>query len=756
MVRLSPTPPHLSLPEVGALTWKGDLAARMVTGIHKYLDRATRGGQGTGRPTRSPAAARKELARIIGVVDERLPVNARAENRLSPLSGCSAEGDPHADEPHLLAQHVRWDVLQGVEGEGLLLMSFRCAPQALVIAIPDADQTPEMIAGLAPGLPPEGQFARRLAEAGCLVLVPTLINRDCEWSGVPGIMTNEPHREFIYRAAYELGRHIIGYEVQKVLAGVDWLKSYGGGRPVGVIGYGEGGLIAFHAAALDQRLEVACVSGYFGPREGLYAEPIYRNVWNLVREFGDAELARLIAPRELIVEHCPFPAVSGPPPVSEGRSGAAPGEITTPSLAAVEKEIVRAEALLGGAAPITLVQAAHAGSDAALTAMLTLLGCEFEGFDRAEAGETPAPRGLLADSCPGIEARQKRQFDQLVEHTQHLMREAEFTRREYWSQADATDVKSWLKSTKRYRKLLWEEVIGALPEPTLPLNPRARQVLETDAYRSYEIVLDVFDEVFAHGILLVPKDIAPGERRPVVVCQHGLEGRPQDVADPTVEENCYHTFACQLAERGFVTFSPQNPYIGGDAFRVLQRLANPLKLSLFSFIIRQHQCILQWLKALPFTDAKRIGFYGLSYGGKTAMRVPAILEDYCLSICSGDYNEWIWKNCSARHMYSYLRTGEYEMFEFDLGNTFNYAEMSWLICPRPFMVERGHWDGVAPDEWVAYEFAKTRNRYDLLGIGDRTELEFFNGPHEINGVGTFAFLERHLGIGTAPSLMPNA
>ena len=143
-------------------------------------------------------------------------------------------------------------------------------------------------------------------------------------------------------------------------------------------------------------------------------------------------------------------------------------------------------------------------------------------------------------------------------------------------------------------------------------------------------------------------------------------------------------------------------------------------------------------------DPDRIAFYGLSYGGKTAMRVPALLDGYCLSICSGDFNEWIWKNVSTRHRYSYMFTGEYEMFEFDLGNTFNYAEMSGLICPRPFMVERGHDDGVAPDEWVAYEFARTRRQYDRLGLGDRTTIEFFNGPHTIHGIGTFEFLHHHL------------
>ena len=40
-------------------------------------------------------------------------------------------------------------------------------------------------------------------------------------------MTNQPHREWIYRQAYHMGRHVIGYEVQKVLAAVDWIEAAG-------------------------------------------------------------------------------------------------------------------------------------------------------------------------------------------------------------------------------------------------------------------------------------------------------------------------------------------------------------------------------------------------------------------------------------------------------------------------------------------------------------------------------------------------
>ena len=162
-------------------------------------------------------------------------------------------------------------------------------------------------------------------------------------------------------------------------------------------------------------------------------------------------------------------------------------------------------------------------------------------------------------------------------------------------------------------------------------------------------------------------------------------------------------------------------------------------------MVPQHQQITDWLGGLDFVDAERIGFYGLSYGGKSAMRIPPLVDNYCLSICSADFNDWVWKNASTRSPYSYSNKAEYEIFEFDLGSTFNYSEMAALIAPRPFMVERGHFDGVAPDERVALEFAKVRHLYSAkLGLGERAEIEWFVGPHKINGKGTFEFLDRWL------------
>ena len=195
----------------------------------------------------------------------------------------------------------------------------------------------------------------------------------------------------------------------------------------------------------------------------------------------------------------------------------------------------------------------------------------------------------------------------------------------------------------------------------------------------------VWPGVFAYGILLVPKNIKPGERRPVVVCQHGLEGRASDTADPKSDSHFYHRFAARLAEEGFVTYAPQNPYIGEDRFRIIQRKGHPLQLSIFSFILGQHQRTLEWLAQQPFVDPGRIGFYGLSYGGKTAMRVPPLLDGYALSICAGDFNEWVWKTTSVDSSYSYLLTREYDMIEFDFANVVNYSgsekRILWPLDP---------------------------------------------------------------------------
>ncbi len=730
LVQAAPTQPVHTLPGTQPLTWDGDLAERMMDGAHKYVERIIAESVEARRKywkrdlssraayEKSVEPNRDRFLKTIGVVDSRVTADMERFG-----------GD---DNPALVAEtdtyavhQVRWPVLDRVSGEGLLLEPKR--PSAgYVVALPDADQTPEQIAGLASGVAAENQFARRLAENGFAVLVPTMIDRTSRWSGHPDIhMTDQPHREWIYRQAYQMGRHIIGYEVQKVLAAVDWFELRNGGKgKIGVSGYSEGGLIAFYSAAADTRIDAALVSGYFDSRQGVWSEPIYRNVWALLHEFGDAELGTLIAPRGLIVEYSRVPDITSPK-----------GDLKTPKFETVRAEFDRIDALTNpGFASKQLVSGdggapTGPGSEAAVEAFARMLGVKSL---KPLSARIPTDNRRSFD--PG--ERQKRQVKALEDFTQRLVRESEHVRDRFFLYKAAPELAKW------YRQYFHEEILGKFDEPLLPANARTRRIYDNPKWTGYDVVLDVWPEVFAWGVLLLPKDLKHGERRPVVVCQHGRRGIPQNVIEGDIA--AYHNFAARLAERGFIAFAPHNLYRGEDRYRWLCRKSNGVKASLFSFIVSQHQQILGWLKTLSMVDPRQIAFYGLSYGGETAVRVPTILEDYCLSICSGDFNTWTEKVASTDQRFSFMYSIEWEMPYFNMGSTFDYAEMTYLMLPRPFMVERGHNDRVGRDQWVAYQYAKVRWLYAQLDLAEKTEIEFFNGGHTINGEGTFRFLHKHL------------
>ena len=718
--------------ETKPLTLEGDIASHLVAGVDRFLLRElsasiarreqhwSRDFSSHATYTKSVEPNRQRLAHIIGLRDERVAFDGLT------LASTTAGSALVGQTDRITIRAVSWPAFGDVTAAGLLLEPRGRDAVANVVALPDCNQLPEQIAGLAEGLPPGLQYARRLAGSGCRVVVPLLVNRAEK-------MSKLSNREYLYRSAFEMGRHLIGYEVQQSLAVVDWFTRRWEDTPIGIIGWGEGGLIALYAAAVDMRIDAACVSGYFDSRQNIWQEPIDRNVFGLLEQFGDAELASLIAPRALIID-----AARGPEATIPGGRGA-PARVVTPALDSVRVEVARAQTLTDGLKPSAGIQ---------MVAVDQPLGGQALGqfMDSLKPGTVLGQAGAanILDRRNGFSAanRHAEQVHKLDRHTQWVLRESPYIRKQFYK-PNTSSLAKFEASNEKYRRQFYEDAIGRFANEVLPFNARSRKSYESEKWVGHEVVLDVFQDVIAYGILILPRDLKANEQRPVVVCQHGLEGRPQDIIEG--DHRAYHDFAAKLAERGFITFSPQNLYIFRDRFRTLQRKANPLKKSLFSVIIPQHQQIVDWLKTLPYVDKKRIAFYGLSYGGKTAMRVPPVVTDYCLSICSADFNEWVDKNASTRDPHSYVNTGEYEIFEWDLGSTFNYAEMAGLIAPRPFMVERGHHDGVASDETVGWEFAKVRYLYQgKLKLQGRCEIEWFDGPHTINGRGTYDFLHRYL------------
>src|SRR5437762_3028351 len=154
--------PLPGLPGTLPLTWTGDLSIKMMDGAHRYAERKigesvrtrqkhwSRDFSSRQAYERSVEPNRRRFMQKIGVVEDRLPTT------MERFGDDSAAGLVGETSTHHVYQ-VRWPALENVlglgcvHGEGLLLQP-KQSPAAHIVALPDADQTPEVLAGLAPGV----------------------------------------------------------------------------------------------------------------------------------------------------------------------------------------------------------------------------------------------------------------------------------------------------------------------------------------------------------------------------------------------------------------------------------------------------------------------------------------------------------------------------------------------------------------------------------------------------------------------------
>jgi hypothetical protein len=171
--------------------------------------------------------------------------------------------------------------------------------------------------GLVDG-PIYNNFARVFAEKGFVTFSPYLVSRYSEENAVkegPAAWG----RDILYKKAMLVGRTLLGIEARKFTRTVDYLQSLAevdAGR-IGMYGLSKGGQYTLAIAPLETRIRFAVVSGWFNDRAKKNLEQetgpsmhfitlTHRSEYfmrNLLNQFGDAELAWMIAPRPLLIEN---------------------------------------------------------------------------------------------------------------------------------------------------------------------------------------------------------------------------------------------------------------------------------------------------------------------------------------------------------------------------------------------------------------------------------------------------------------------
>jgi len=706
------------LPGTVKLDWEGDIAEKLIDSADAFFlaetfDTASRQESFWNRDLSSVEgyeqsidANRKEWARILGVVDPRVDFEAPEKMDNLNRSATIIETDDYA------VSAIRWHVFDDYVAEGLFVEPKNKTPNRIDIVIPDAGEYPE------------GFIAA--ADKTAWTLIPMTVSRTLNEFSAPypnsrkAILT---HREYLYRAAFQMGRHLIGYELQQTLALIDWLRKNEKTKslPIHVSGYREGGMIALYAGALDNRIDAVTVTGYFDNRNNMWEEPIDRNVFGRLERFSDAHLAAMIFPRTLTI------VTPGPGAIEEiprGRGGAI-GKLVPP-----KPEIVVAEAELARSFVKPLAE--KIGKQDWLTL------------------QTIPPKQSHHGTLPTatfVENRERRMVDALDKHTQNLLQRSPLTRKLFMSKLDMSSLDAYKQSTKYYKDYLENEIIGKLDKEFLPLNVRSRQAYESEEIVGYEVVMDLYPGMFVYGLLFLPKNLKADEKYPTIVVQHGRNTRVEQLIETSGAGEMLRLAGVltRLARKGYITFAPQHLYLLEDTHRQIQRKAYPLKQTCFALMLSMQRQTVRWLATMPNVDMDRLAFYGHSYGGKSAMRLPPLIDEYKLVVTSGDFGRYDVKMASTFYPPSFIFTEEYEMFEFDLGNTFNYSDLASLIAPRPFFIERGNFDVVGWDEEVGYEYGKVLHLYQAqLDIPDRFGIDWFKGPHRVNAVKSFDFLDKWL------------
>jgi dienelactone hydrolase len=349
----------------------------------------------------------------------------------------------------------------------------------------------------------------------------------------------------------------------------------------------------------------------------------------------------------------------------------------------------------------------------------------------------PAAAQSARDTATDVDSS----FAELDQYYDGLIRQADEERKDSWRR-DLSSIAAYEQSVAPHRETLWE-VLGGRPKKLAPLAAREELIKAFETHTAYRVAIDVLDGVHTRGIVLVPSS---GQKHAALICVHGMGGTLEDVCGVSEKPDYHNRFGLQAVERGYVVFAPENintqknrSWLDRKAILVGQRLQ----------ALEQGKAlrVVDYLAARSDIDAKRIGAYGISWGGRTVMNLAALDTRVAAVAISGHFNELLPKMVTPSQESRYtafIETAEDYAFFRDHLRQFSDADVVSLICPRPVLIEQGRADKVVYWKMSERAFGEVKEIYDRLQIGDRAVYEVFEGPHEVHGGETFEFLDRWL------------
>jgi acyl-CoA thioesterase-1 len=250
---------------------------------------------------------------------------------------------------------------------------------------------------------------------------------------------------------------------------------------------------------------------------------------------------------------------------------------------------------------------------------------------------------------------------------------------------------------------------------------------------------DPFDRVTAW--LLIPAD-ARGKKLPAMLCLHQTVKEGKDEPVGLVGSANLH-YAQELAERGYVTLSPDYPSFGEHLYDFTQPEFASGSLKAVWDNIRA----MDFLSSLPEVDGERIGVIGHSLGGHNALftapfdpRIKVVVSSCGFtSFLKDDMPSWTGSRYMPR-----IKT----IFENDARKMpFDFSEVVATLAPRPFLAVAATKDNDFDVSGVRDVMQGAATVYELHGKRENVQAIYPESPHDFPADArrqAYEFLDKHL------------
>jgi dienelactone hydrolase len=318
-----------------------------------------------------------------------------------------------------------------------------------------------------------------------------------------------------------------------------------------------------------------------------------------------------------------------------------------------------------------------------------------------------------------------------------------------------TDLKRWQESDRARTRATLLRCLGEMPPRP---DPGKVRVLAKEDRGDY--LLERFEfhngvDMVVPGLLLLPKNRKGAG--PAIIGLHGHGSSKESVCtDPKSSQ----FIGPALAKRGYVVAAIDGYFASGRVGKgpagKLDKGAYPQEMSLFKLnlwlgrslwgmMLRDEQCLLDYLQTRPEVDRQRIAATGMSMGCTRAWWLAAI-DDRVQAVvgvaCFTRYTELLAHGNLRKHGIYYFVPGVLQHFDTEA----IYA----LVAPRPMLMLSGDQDGGAPTDGILVLEKKLAAVYGLYGqAGKFRSVLYRNTGHEYlpeMKVEMLAWFENHLPI----------